>query len=119
MSNAYQIKKHKKQDLFDWNGNRLPPETRDFVNIGNIVRLHFCSELKGWEAALYVKITKVKGTNLSGEVLDRYRALSQDIDESLKAVPNGKTVEFERKNIYEIPLDWKENKNLQNLKKSK
>ena len=112
----------KKEDVYNWHGEQLLPESRNEVGINNIVRLQFIDKKSKWWEVIYVKIVDVKSVELVGvteeriygETMDTYRIMQ----ECLKFVKNGEIVEFKRENIIEIPYDvefWRENDNLKHL----
>ncbi len=103
------IFKPKKEDVYNWHGNQLLPETRDQVSLNNIVRLQFMDTKDGWREVIYVKIVDIKNVKIAGiiieklygEALDTYRIMA----DCQKYVKNGEIIEFERNQIIEIPYD--------------
>ncbi len=122
MKESVIIFKPKKEDVYNWHGNQLLPESRDYVSLNNIVRLQFMDTQSKWWEVIYVKIVDIKNVKIAeinieklyGEALDTYRIM----EDCQKYVKNGEIIEFERNNILEIPYDvefWAENNNLKHL----
>ena len=122
MKESVIIYKPKKENVYNWHGNQLLPESRDFVSLNNIVRLQFMDTKSGWWEVIYVRVVDIKNLKIAGinveklygEALDTYRIM----DDCEKYVKNGEIIEFERNNIIEIPYDvefWSENNNLKHL----
>lgn len=110
------IFKPKKEDVYDWSGNQLLPESRDFVKVNNVVRLQFMDPKDHWGEVIYVKIISKDKDKLKGKVLDTYRIHEL----CYEYVKNGEIVSFKTENIIEIPYDanwWGENNNLKHLEK--
>jgi len=107
------IFKPRREDVYDWHGNQLLPESRGCVGVGNVVRLQFMDRGSGWGEVIYVRIVYVRVDKLYGEVLDTFRL----IESNQEYVRDGEIIEFGRDNIIEIPFDWEENDNLKYLEK--
>ncbi len=105
----------KEEDVYDWSGRQLSPETRGHIRAGNFVRVQLNDEVNDAIEAVYVEITEVDEQDLlHGIVRDTYRTDNASENGGVR-VENGETISFARRCVIEIPHLWEGNENLRDL----
>ena len=94
----------KSSNVTDWNGTLLNPLARNEVTVGDSVRVQIMT--KSSRSAMYIKIDKVSGEELSGKIDDPYICGYRGPDGHW--LDDGLRITFKRNNISEIP-DWTTN----------
>ena len=98
-----------KEHIYDWCGNQLFPEARDYITVNNIVRIQISYGKMGGEA-IYVEIISIDENDIfTAIVLDTYR---QFFEGEIIYVENGEIIHFSRNCVIEIPHIWEGNENL-------
>jgi hypothetical protein len=96
------------EDIYDWSGNQLAPESRSYITVNNIVRIQVNDRNSGYCEAIYVQVTAIDENYIfTATVLDTYRTMVEETD-----VQNGDILYFPRACVIEIPHTWEENENL-------
>ena len=107
----------KEKDIYNWQGRPLPPDMRNQVEVGNVVRIQLMPSenekiiANSWCVTMYFKILeKLEGKWLRGICSDPYNGRNKDFP-----VQDGYELFFTSDAIREIPTDWEENANFKAL----